>query len=183
MHTIDDDFLFAFCKYITLNHKFPRECGRWQNINLLIYMYSKSRFLCVFRRIVKARKAYVAQCNCIVTLCIVIYVDKCIRWETNQKCSSKTLVGSVIASVLASSAVDRGFESPDRVKPKTIKLVFVNSPLSTQHWGERTKTGWLGIKIMSTHGLLYQWASVYYKNPTKRVGLEQSGPRHHLIEN
>jgi hypothetical protein len=32
--------------------------------------------------------------------------------------------------VLASSAVDRGFEF-DRVKPKTIKLVSVASPLST----------------------------------------------------
>ena len=38
-------------------------------------MYSKSRFLCVFRRIVKARKVDVAQCNCIVTLSIVMYVD------------------------------------------------------------------------------------------------------------
>ena len=35
----------------------------------------------------------------------------CIRWETDQKCSPKTLIGSVIVSVLASSAVDRGFES------------------------------------------------------------------------
>ena len=75
LHTLDDNFLFGFCKNRTLNHKFPTECGRWQNINLFIYMYSKSRFLCVFcRRIVKARKV-VAQCNCIVTLSIVIYVD------------------------------------------------------------------------------------------------------------
>ena len=35
-----------------------------------------------------------------------------------------------MVSVLASTAVDRGFE-PDRVKPKTIKLVFVASPLNT----------------------------------------------------
>ena len=35
----------------------------------------------------------------------------CIRWETDQKCSPKTLVDSVIVSVLASSAVYRGFES------------------------------------------------------------------------
>ena len=36
----------------------------------------------------------------------------CIRWETDrQKCSPKTLIGSVIVSVLASNAVDRGFES------------------------------------------------------------------------
>ena len=47
-------------------------------MNLFIYMYSKSRFLCVFcRRIVKARKVDRALRNvfCIVTLSIVIYVD------------------------------------------------------------------------------------------------------------
>jgi hypothetical protein len=27
-------------------------------------------------------------------------------------------------------------------------LVFVASLLSTQHYGERAKTGWLGIRIM-----------------------------------
>jgi hypothetical protein len=37
-----------------------------------------------------------------------------------------------MVSMLASSAVDRGFD-PGRIKPKTIKLVFVASPLSTQH--------------------------------------------------
>ena len=37
-----------------------------------------------------------------------------------------------MVSVLASSVVDRGFE-PGRIKPKTIQLVFVASPLSTQH--------------------------------------------------
>jgi hypothetical protein len=107
-----NNFLFGFCKNRTLNHKFPTECGRWQNMNLL--MYSISRFLCVFWRIVKARKVDRALHNvfCIVTLSIVIYVDNiCIRWETDQKCSPKTLIGSVIVSVLASSAVDREFES------------------------------------------------------------------------
>jgi hypothetical protein len=33
--------------------------------------------------------------------------------------------------------------SPDWVKPKTIKLVFVAFPLSIQHKGLRTKTGGL----------------------------------------
>jgi hypothetical protein len=47
--------------------------------------------------------------------------------------------------------------SPDRVKPKTIKCVFVTSPLITQHQGERVKTVWLGIWIMGRH---------VYKNPT-----------------
>jgi hypothetical protein len=35
---------------------------------------------------------------------------------------------------------------PGRVKPRTIKLVFVASPLSTQHYGERAKIDWLGIE-------------------------------------
>jgi hypothetical protein len=34
--------------------------------------------------------------------------------------------------------------SPDRVKPKTKKLVFVASSLSAQHLGESVKTDWLG---------------------------------------
>jgi hypothetical protein len=33
------------------------------------------------------------------------------------------------------------------VKSKTIKLVFVASPLSMLPGGKRTKTGWLGIRI------------------------------------
>ena len=37
----------------------------------------------------------------------------------------------VMVSVLDSGTADGS--SPDRVKPKTIKLVFVASPLSTQH--------------------------------------------------
>ena len=41
-------------------------------------------------------------------------------------------IGGVIVSVLASSAVDRGFE-PRSGQTKTIQLVFVASPLSTQH--------------------------------------------------
>jgi len=38
----------------------------------------------------------------------------------------------VMVSVLTSSAVDRGLE-PRSGQTKTIKLVFVSSPLSTQH--------------------------------------------------
>ena len=107
------------------SQSFPTACGRWQNMNL--FMYSKSRFLCVFWRIVKARKVDSALHNvfCIVTLSIVIYVDNiCIRWETDQKCSPKTLIGSVIVSVLASSAVHRGFESRSG-QIKDYQLVFV----------------------------------------------------------
>jgi len=38
----------------------------------------------------------------------------------------------LMASMLTLTAVDHVFE-PDRVKPKTMKLVFVASPLSMQH--------------------------------------------------
>ena len=41
-------------------------------------------------------------------------------------------IDGVIVSAPASIAVDRGLE-PRSVKPKTIKLVSVVSPLSTQH--------------------------------------------------
>ena len=41
-------------------------------------------------------------------------------------------IGGVMVSVFPSSGVDLGL-SLDRVKPKTIKLVFAASPLSTQH--------------------------------------------------
>ena len=49
-----------------------------------------------------------------------------------------------MVSVLASNAVDRGFE-PRSGQTKDYKIYLVASPLSTQHYGERTKTGWLGI--------------------------------------
>jgi hypothetical protein len=42
--------------------------------------------------------------------------------------------------------------NPDWVKPKTKKMVFVASPLSTQHLGKRAKTVWLGIWIMCQSG-------------------------------
>jgi hypothetical protein len=53
----------------------------------------------------------------------------------------------------------------DRIKPKTIKLVFVASPLSTncrQHYEERAKTSWLGIRIMCVWvgQYVYPWTVV-----------------------
>jgi len=56
--------------------------------------------------------------------------------------------------------------SIDRVKTMTIKLVFVASPLGTQHQGERAKTSWLGMRIMCPSGATclsahscFQWTS------------------------
>jgi hypothetical protein len=34
-------------------------------------------------------------------------------------------------------------------------VVFVASPLSTQHYGERAKIGWLGIRIMCPNGVIF----------------------------
>ena len=42
--------------------------------------------------------------------------------------------------------------NPDRVKPKTIQFVYVASPLSTKHSGERADCGWLEIRIMCLSG-------------------------------
>jgi hypothetical protein len=77
---------------------------------------------------------------------------------------------------------------PDRVKPKTIKLVFVASPLSKQHSGARAKTRWLGIRIMFLSGATCLSADCCFSeiallNPTKPIGLVQSRPHHHPIEN
>ena len=158
LHTLDDNFLFGFCKNRTLNHKFPTECGRWQNINLFIYMYSKCRFLCVFWRIVKARKVDRALHNvcCIVTLYIVIYVENiCIRWETDQKCSPKTLIGSVIVSVLASSAIYRGFESRS-CHTKDYQLVFV--AYNAKHAELRRKSN---IWLTRNPDNVSQWSDMY----------------------
>jgi hypothetical protein len=45
--------------------------------------------------------------------------------------------------------------SPDRLKLKTIKIIFAAFPLNMQHWGVRTKTGWLKIRMMCPIGGTY----------------------------
>jgi hypothetical protein len=69
-----------------------------------------------------------------------------------------------------------------------LELAFVASPLSTQHQGERAKTGRLGIRIMCPSGATCLPAECCFSelallNPTQHVGLIQSGPHHHLIDN
>ena len=54
-------------------------------------------------------------------------------------------IGGVMVCMLALSAVDRG-------QTKDYKLVFVDSPLSMRHKGERAKTGGLGIRIICLSG-------------------------------
>ena len=74
----------------------------------------------------------------------------------------KSRIGGVMVSVLSSSVVDRGFE-----------------PRSGQ-----TKDYKIGMCCFSAkHAVFRRKGEDNYKNPTKRVGLAQSGPHHHLIEN
>ena len=92
-------------------------------------------------------------------------------------------------SVLKSSAVDHRFEprsgqtkdykigiccfsaiKHDALRRKSKDWLTRNQDYASE-WGDR-----------STCGLLFQWASTI-KNPTQRVGLEQSWPHHHLAEN
>ena len=84
--------------------------------------------------------------------------------------------------MLASSAVDRGFKS-GQVKPKTIKLIFVASPQSTQHKGEEQRL--VGPRIMCPSGVTCQPVDCFesvlaLKSPTKPFVLVQNG--HHLID-
>ena len=62
-----------------------------------------------------------------------------------------------MVSVFASSAIDCGYELRSCLEQKNIKLVFVASPLRTQHSGERTRLvgTWLGIRIMCPSGATY----------------------------
>ena len=61
--------------------------------------------------------------------------------------------------------------SPDRVKPKTMKLVFVASSLNTQHSGDRAKTGWLGIRIMCESGAKCLAADCCFRASTIKIQL------------
>ena len=85
-----------------------------------------------------------------------------------------------MVSILTLSVVDHVFEP--QFGPKTIKLVFVASPLSTQH---SNKAGWSGIRIMFPSGATCLTTNCYselaLKNTAKCVGLVQSD-HHHLIE-
>ena len=55
------------------------------------------------------------------------------------------IIGSVMVSVFASSAVDG-------VTPRIKKMVFVAFPLSTQQYGLTSQTGFLGIRLMCPNG-------------------------------
>ena len=93
-------------------------------------------------------------------------------------------------SVLTSIAVDRGFE-PRSGQTKDYNIGMCC--FSAKHAALRRKSkDWLARNLnnvpewsdMFPRGLrTVVSVSQHYKNPTRRVGLEQSGPHHHLMEN
>ena len=68
-------------------------------------------------------------------------------------------INGVMVIVFASSAVDRG-SSPCRIKYLK-KHNVVGSPLSMQHYGVRTKTGWIRIRMMYNFWELTPLMSIY----------------------
>ena len=93
-----------------------------------------------------------------------------------------------MVSVLASYSIDRRFESRSgqtknykigiccfAVKHaalrRTNKHLIARNQDNVSEWG-----------VMSIHGLLFRWSNTINRT-TKRVGLVQSGPHHHLIKN
>ena len=83
-------------------------------------------------------------------------------------------IGGVMVSVLSSSAVDRVFEHrSDQIKDYKIGR-------KSKYWLARNQDNMSEWCNMYIHGLLIQWTSTM-KNQTKRAGLVQSGPHHHLI--
>ena len=92
-------------------------------------------------------------------------------------------IGGVKVRMPTSSAVDRGFESRS-VQTKDFKIGICCFSAThgvlrrnSKDWLARNQNNVTEWGDMSTRRLLIQSAS------TQRVGLVQSGPHHHLIEN
>jgi hypothetical protein len=93
-----------------------------------------------------------------------------------------------MVSVLASSAVNRVFgPRSGQTKDYKIGIWFFSAKRAVlrrknKDWLARNQNNVSELNDMHTRGLLFQYASTI-TNPTQRVGLVQSGPYHHLIEN
>ena len=103
----------------------------------------------------------------------------CAKIYSRGNINQKHRIDDVMVSVLASSAVDRGFE-PDRVKPKTIQLVCVASPLSTQHYGERAN--WLARNQKSLKIPKAQSETVYRRRTDNTMAKRKSTKGQAMID-
>ena len=91
-------------------------------------------------------------------------------------------IGAVMVSMLAPSAVDRGFE-PRSGQTNDCKIG--TGCISAKHVALRRKSkDWLAQNQdnVSISGAICLPAGLNYKNPTQHVGLVQSIYHHHLIE-
>ena len=90
--------------------------------------------------------------------------------ETDLKCSRKTLIGNVIVSVLASSAVDRGFESRSgQTKDYQLICVAYNAKHAelrrkSKDWLARNQEKVSKWSDMYIRGLLFPLANTIKKN-------------------
>jgi len=86
-------------------------------------------------------------------------------------------IGDVMLCVLASSVVNCGFESRlGQTKDYTIGICC----FFTTHYGERVKSGSLGIRIMYPSGAIRLPEDCYPLS--KCIGLAQSRYHNHVIE-
>jgi len=90
--------------------------------------------------------------------------------------------------VLASSVVDRGFESRSvQTKDYTIGICCFSAKHSalrrkSEDWWSRNHDNASECGDMCISRLLFQWDNTI-KDPAKRVGLVQHRPHHHLLKN
>ena len=96
-------------------------------------------------------------------------------------------IGGIMGGVLTSSVVDHGFEPRSgQSKVHTIAICCFSANhralcSNSKDWLARNEN-----KVSEWKRHVYPRTVVsvsqHYENPTQRVGLEQSGPHHHLIE-
>ena len=102
----------------------------------------------------------------------------------NVNLSFFNCISGVMVSVLTSGAVDCGFE-PHSGQTKDYKIGICC--FSSKHAAvRRTSKQWLAKNqdnVAEWGDMSIRRLNQHYKNPTKHVGLVQSGHQHHFIEN
>ena len=96
------------------------------------------------------------------------------------------LIGGVMASVLASRAVDHRFDPRSgQTKDFKIDICCFSGKHATLRRKGKDWLAWNQDVRVERHFCRRTIVKVnyQYKNPTKRIGLVQSGHHHHLIEN
>ena len=93
-------------------------------------------------------------------------------------------IGGILDSVLASSVVDRGFEPRSgQIKDYKIGIYCFFAKHVAIRRESKDWLAWNQDNVLSVYLRTVVSVSLHYKNPTRGVGLVQSSPHHHLIEN